>query len=171
MVRIYISRWPIMTKGDVPTDKYIRFSSVCLFLFVFYFEELAWEGAWPGAIALKLTNGGLSCESNQSTTKRGERLSKSPSSTAKQHGRGACFPLSAGVGCRCDSWARRPIVNKFTMVPANGSGRAHFGSKQAASANASRAQNGRTQLSVTFGAAYMEELTKRTNRSASYRVG
>lgn len=123
--------------------------------FIFYLEALAWEGAWPGAIALKLTNGGLSCESDQSTEEQGERLSQSPSSTAKQHGRGACFPLSAGVGCRCNSWARWPIADKFTTAPANGSSRGHFGSKQADPANTSRAQNGRTRLSVTFGAASM----------------
>lgn len=155
-----------------PINIYHYRLSVFSIFFIFYVEELAWEGAWPGAIALKLTSGGLSCESDQSTTARGGGLRQSPSSTAEQHGRGACLPSLAGVCYRSNPWARRPIASEFTRAPANGGARTHFGSKPVASANTSQTQNGRMRRSVTFGAASTEKLTaKRSNGSSSCRFG
>lgn len=77
-----------------------------------------------------------------------------------------------GVGRHCNSWTRWPIAAKLTRALANGSDRVHFGSRQAAAANGSQAQNGRPLLSVTFGAASAEILTStRTNSSSSCHVG
>lgn len=72
------------------------------------------EGAWPWAIALRLTNSKRACEFDQCVAADEEEANQSPSSTANQHGKGVCPLLKAGVGYRSNSWAGQPMAVKFT---------------------------------------------------------